>query len=196
MTGRDVMRIIRKHLLLILIMLMVFTLTSIGGTWLWLRYAPTYTSTAVLRIIPPQVDVYAPNARTVAADLEIRQQTFVHSTKDEVVLTRAIEKDQNSEGKRLDRIRDTSFFTGELDPTVALLKQELVVSAIRDTELIRISLSGTNPAELPEVVNAVADALVSKSIEDSQRRRAIPMKSLNSRLGEILGTIAATQKSI
>jgi polysaccharide biosynthesis transport protein len=196
MTGRDVMRIIRKHLWLILIMLTVFTLVSIGGTMLWLRYAPTYTSTAALRVIPPQVNVYATDARTVAADLEIRQQTFVHSAKVESVLTRAINKDQTEEGAKRDRIRGTTFFTGELDSTVALLQKKLAVSAIRDTELIRISLSGTNRKELPEVVNAVADALVSKSIDDSQQRRAGQMKSLNARLEETISTIAARQKSI
>ena len=196
MTGRDAMRIIRKHLWLITISLLVFTLASIGGTMLWLKYAPTYTSTAHLRIAPPRINVFATDARNVAADLDIRKQTFVHGAKVESVLRRAINEDNAEDGRKRDRIRKTSYFTGDLTRTISLLQDKLSVSAIRDTELIRISLSGTNPDELPEVVNAVADALVYKEGQDSKLRRAGQMKNLNVRLDETLSTIAARQKAI
>ncbi|MCP4378194.1 MAG: hypothetical protein GY794_18720, partial [bacterium] len=92
-----------------------------------------YTATACLRVTPPQIDVYAPSARNWVTELEDQQQAFVREIKGKIVLAWAIEKDQNSEGKKLDRIRGTSFFTGELDSTVALLQEKLVVSIIKDT---------------------------------------------------------------
>ena len=165
MTGRDVMRVVRRHLWLILILLVVFTAASVGGTRLWLRYSPTFRSTVRLSVTPPRVDAYALATRNVASDLDIQKQSYVNVAKVEAVLRRAINDDKTEDGRARDRIRKTSYFRGELDNTVSLLQDELSVVSIRDTNLIQISLSGSNRRELPEVVNAVADALVQYSVQ-------------------------------
>ena len=196
MTGHDVMRIIRKHLLLIIIMLLVFTLASIGGTMVWLRYAPTYTSTARLSVTPPRTNVFATGDRGIASDLDILKQSFVNVAKVDSVLRRAINEDDAEDGRKRDRIRKTAYFTGDLTGTISLLQDELSVAAIRNTNMIRISLSGTNPEHLPEVVNAVADALVYQSTLASRAKRAEQMKSLNDQLDDTLNTISAQRKAI
>ncbi|MDP7288876.1 MAG: polysaccharide biosynthesis tyrosine autokinase [Phycisphaerae bacterium] len=196
LTGRDVMRIIRKHLWLIAILLVVFTTASVVGTKFWLRYSPTYESMVRLSITPPRVNVWAPDAKNVAADLDILKQSYVNLAKIESVLRRAINEDKAEDGRNRDRIRKTSYFTGDLNGTVSLLKDELSVSAIRDTNLIQISLAGPKREELPEVINAVADSLVYQSIAASKQNRAGRMKSLNVRLDELKSAIAARQKSI
>jgi len=213
MTGRDVMRVIRKHLWLIIIILTVFTLASIGGTMLWLKHAPTYTSTVLLSVSPPQTNVYATDVRNVAADLEILKESYVRLAKVEAVLRKAINRDgieeededigaardrirTSNDGLARDRIRKTSYFVSGLSGTMSLLQDKLSVASLRDTNLIRISLSGPRPNELPEVVNAVGDALVSKTKQDSRQKRAKKMKSLKDRLDELTGEIAAKQKDI
>ena len=214
MTGRDVTRIIRKHLWLITILLTVFTLISIGGTMLWLKYAPTYTSTVLLSVHMPQ-RFGETSPRNVAADLDIIKESYVRLAKVDAVLRKAINRDgveeededigaarerirTTSSNERLarDRIRKTSFFFGGLTGTTSLLQDKLSVSAIRDTNLIRISMSGPKPNELPEVVNAVGDALVSVTRQRARMRRAEQMKSLKDRLDEITGEIAAKEKDI
>ena len=213
LTGRDIMRIVRKHLWLIIIILTVFTLASIGGTWLWLKKRPTYTSTVLLGVHPPK-DVYATDPRNVAGDLEILKESYVRLATVEDVLRKAINSDGVEEedaadvesarkrsgasgsGLALDRIRKTSFFSGGLTGTMSLLQNKLAVASLRDTNLIRISISGPNPTELPEVVNAVGDALVSVTRQRSRSRRAGQMQSLKDRLDEITGEIAAKQKDI
>ena len=213
LTGRDIMRIIRKHMWLISILLTVFTLASIGGTMLWLRYAPTYTSTVLLSVHMPQ-RFGETSARNVAADLDILKESYVRLATVDAVLHKAINRDGIEEedvdiksardrirapndGLSRDRIRKTSFFMkGGLAETTSLLKDELSVAALRDTNLIRISISGPRRRELPEVVNAVGDALVSFTKQRSRQRRAEQMQSLNDRLDEIAGQIAAKQKDI
>ena len=195
MTGRDVMRVFRKHILLIIIMLTVFTLASVGGTFVWLKYAPTYTSRAQLRVAPPR-RAYDPNPVTNAANLDIRKQTYVSRAKNESVLRRAITQDLSDAGARQDRIQKTSFYLKDLKNTITLLQDELSVSPIRDTELIQISLSGSNPAELPGIVDAVADALVRNSKEETVSRRDTQMKTLINQQKEARGKIDALKKKI
>jgi len=196
MTGRDVMRVLRKRKWLIIIFLLVFTIISWIGTEIWERYAPTFTSTALLIVTPARTDVWAPEARNVAADLEITKETYVRFAHRESVLRRAINKDVDESGRRKDRIRNTSYFTGKLDETINDLKDSLKVASIRDTQLIRIALSGPAKKELPQVVNAVADSLVTETSLSATKRRRKQMENLTSRLGEINNKIAARQKDI
>jgi polysaccharide biosynthesis transport protein len=196
MSGQDAMRIIRKHVLLIIISLIMFSGASVGGTWLWLRYAPTFTSTVYLGVDPPRVNPLQFASRNIAADLDIKKQSVVNLAKTEEVLGWAIEFDKDQDENVRTRIKDTDFYTGNLKETVDLLQRELSVSAIRDTYLIRISLSGPTPEELPEVVNAVADAVVYREIERNKLKSAQRMKSLNVRLSETVGEIKAKQKLI
>ena len=196
MTGRDVMRVIRKHLWLILIFLVVFSIASIVGTRFWLKYSPTYRSTVRLGVSPPRVNVFATATQNVASDLDIQKQTYVNVAKIESVLRRAINKDESEEGTNRDRIRKTSYFRGDLTGTMSLLQDKLSVSSIRDTNLIQISLSGSNPNELPEVINAVADALVYHSVQQAKQARVDQMKTLTVRLEELTSEISARQKSI
>ena len=58
-TARDMLRIIRKRLLLIIFCLLITVLVAVVGTWLWLRYAPFYTAKAYLTIAPPSTTYFA-----------------------------------------------------------------------------------------------------------------------------------------
>jgi len=196
MTGRDVMRVVRRHLWLILVFLVVFTIASIVGTKLWLDYSPTFKSRVRIGVATPRADVFAAGERNFAADLEILKQTYVNLAKIESVLRRAINDDKTEGGRVLNRIKNTSYFTGDLTGTLSLLQDELAVASLRDTNLIEISLSGPNPKELPEVINAVADSLVHYSIQQTKAIGADRMKSLNVRLDELTSAISARQKQI
>ena len=59
MTPRDVLRIIRKRLLLILFCLGITVVVAVASTWLWLRYAPFYTSHAYVAVAPPSTTLSA-----------------------------------------------------------------------------------------------------------------------------------------
>jgi capsular exopolysaccharide synthesis family protein len=190
------MRIIRKHLWLIVIFLCVFSVASVLGTKFWLDYSPTYTSRVRLSVAPPRLSVYTIEARNVAADLDIRKQSFVSTAKHGAVLTRAINEDNTDDGRKRDRIRKTRYFTGDLNNTIRLLQDELSVSSLRDTDMIQIALSGPDPNVLPDVVNAVADALVYESRQASRSERTKSMISLTSQLEDINGEIAAKKKAI
>jgi len=196
MTGKDVMRILRKRKWLILIFLFIFTVISYIGTKIWEKYAPTFTSVALLSVSPPRPDVWAPDARNVAADLDILKESYVRLAKVEAVFRRAINNDVDEQGRRKDRIRRTAYFTGKLSEDINDLKDSISVSSIRDTNLIRIALSGPDKKALPQVVNAIAQSLVTETTLRASARRRTQIKNLTARLNDINNQIAARRKEI
>ncbi len=116
--------------------------------------------------------------------------------KSDRVFRRSINDDITEDGNRRDRIRHTSLFTGELDTTLAKLRKNLQVRAIPGTNLIRISLTHAKGIERAEIINAVAETIVSETADQQRVGIAAHMKSINTRLEEILGTVAARQKAI
>ncbi|MDP6542423.1 MAG: hypothetical protein QGH60_00445 [Phycisphaerae bacterium] len=169
---------------------------AIGGLTGCVLRGSRYTSTAYIGVHPPGAGSLSTNFRNTAIDLDIVKESYVQIAKIQAVLRRAINEDTTEDGRNRDRIRKTSYFTGDLVGTISRLQEELSVASVKDTNLIRISLSGPNPSELPEVVNAVADALVHHTKQRARSRRAAQMKHLKDRLDEIRGQISARQKAI
>lgn len=96
-------------------------------------------------------------------DLEVVMMSHVLTAKREMVLIRAVREDVDSSGTRLDRIRKTRYFAKDQPNIITRLQRDIRVSAIPDTDLIQVSMTGANRFELPEIVNAVASALVAET---------------------------------
>ena len=158
------------------------------------KYNPT---AAYIRVHLPGLEgMRESNEQEIMEAMEILQDSYVSLAKVEGVLRRAINEDNDENGIKLDRIRKTSYFVGDLNETIENLERNLLVTAIPGTNLISISVTSGSPSERAMVANAVADALVFESTRLAQRRRIGQMKSLTNRLEDITGQIAAKQKSI
>ena len=96
-------------------------------------------------------------------DLEVVMMSYVLTAKREMVLIRAVRDDVDSSGRRLDRIRKTRYFAKDQPNIIRRLQRDIRVRAIPDTNLIQVSMTGPNRFELPEIVNAVASALVAET---------------------------------
>ena len=145
-TGKDVLRILRKRKWLILICVTFFTAAAVITTALWLKYAPLYTATAYLRVKAP-ANILARTDVIRGEELDRRKATFVALAKRQTILVKAAKTKE---------IKATSWYGQDPQEVVARLFDEIKVSAIVDTHLLRISMRGRVPKELPEIVNAVA----------------------------------------
>lgn len=170
MTGKDVMRILQKHVWLIVILLIVFVVLAGVITYFWMKHAPTYTAAAAVRVnLRSQHITEIESRATNANELEILKNTYVQEATRKSVLTRAIEEDRDlSSNDLLDRIKKTRYYAKSPDDVIDRLQKQLKVSSVRDAYHIIIKLSGSNKRELPEIVNAVAVAWVRQTAEDAQ----------------------------
>jgi len=123
-------------------------------------------------------------------------ESYAHIAGGAGILRRAINADKTEDGRNRDRIRKTSYFTGDLQGTIHKLREDLQVTAVRDTNLIRISLKSAPTKERPDIINAVADAIVFHAAQMHKHLLAERMKNFVTRLEELNGRISVKQKSI
>lgn len=178
-----------KQFTIVLAMGLAFTLILPAGC----ARQTAYTSAAYLAVTPPK----DPDRRSDgAAALDALKRSYVSLATDDAVLRRAVDEDAAQDGVKLNRIRKTAWFTGDSNTTVQSLRDKLSVAAIERTNLIRLSLSGPNPRRLPQVVNAVADAMVYQAARQLRQKRAAKRETATARLEEIHGQISDKQKAI
>lgn len=157
LSGRDILRILRKRKWLIIISLVLCIGLSIGATMLWLMYAPYYTATARLEVQQvKESGVKAERGIYTKDYLEVMTAKFTRITSGEAVFDEALTSPS---------VRATSWFQQSPQDTMLRLRQTLTIAPEPGTAMIRISATGTNRAELPDLVNAVASAAVRYSIE-------------------------------
>ncbi|MGB2819877.1 MAG: polysaccharide biosynthesis tyrosine autokinase [Phycisphaerae bacterium] len=157
LSGRDVLKILRKRKWLIIVSLVVCISLSIAATLLLLEYRPSYTSLAVLKVRPERATIIRPTAPVVSAPwMDALAAEAVSLTKSERVLQAAINRDE---------VRNTTWFQEDPDGAIQRLSDDLSVSPRPGSALVVISLSGSRQDELPEIVNAVATEAVLRATE-------------------------------
>ena len=155
-TGKDFLRILRKRLWMILIILLVFIGGAVGGTFAWLRTAPLYTVEAYLEVLPPDEGALGRGMRSYNKDWLERIMTTQASM---VKSTRVLRQASND-----DNLRQTKWFQALNKQVVPQeLDEEVSVSPIPNSNLLRVSMTGFRKSELPVIVDAVAKAAVGYS---------------------------------
>ncbi|MGC9455104.1 MAG: polysaccharide biosynthesis tyrosine autokinase [Phycisphaerae bacterium] len=150
-TGRDALRVVRQRWLLILLSLVVCSALAAGGTALWLTFAPMYTATAYIEVLPPKGSELSATQRLYNEEIMDRLvQDAAAIVKTEPVLTSALKNEL---------ITDTDWYISRAKGDVVKeLDDEIDVAAVPNTNYIRVSMRGFNKDELPDIVNAVAIA--------------------------------------
>jgi len=150
-TGKDILRILRRRMWMIIIVSLVFVAIAGVTTFFWLRFAPYYTADAFLhlntRTNPMQDDVN----RMLTRDLTDRMLlSWVR-----VVNQEAVYQEVLREGGSDYNIRGTTWYQMHSDnPARELQKQVNFTSSAAMG--IRISMTGRDPADVARIVNAVA----------------------------------------
>ncbi|MBN1555155.1 MAG: polysaccharide biosynthesis tyrosine autokinase [Phycisphaerae bacterium] len=158
-TGKDIIRMLRRRKWMIILSVSIFTAASVVSTWLWLKYAPLYTASAFLKVNPPKgSELQGGGQRFLAEDAMDRlMMTYVNAASSDTVLGDAAAKlihtnwynEVNQEGS------DVVFELGE----------EISISMVPKTQLLRVSMTGQNRDEITEIVNEVSKA----AVKDTQK---------------------------
>jgi len=155
LTGKDILRILRKRVLMIAITAASVIGVTLVGTLLWAIYAPMYTAVAALEVTPPKGSELV--GRTVQYGEEIMgrlMQTHASIAMSIPVLNEAL-KDP--------AVTRTEWYAKDKEGAVDRLAKEISVGPVSRTNLIQVSMTGIavnrdQRVALAEIVNAVATA--------------------------------------
>lgn len=161
-TAGDIWRIVRKHVVLIIICTLAGTLCFGVGTLLWIMYAPVYEARALMRVSAPRTDIYRD---TGLQNMDIMDQ--IKNSQMQMIMSEAVLGSTGDD----ESMKVTDWFKAHRQTLTEDLKESISVRSIPKTNLITISMSGVarthkDRVELAEVANAVA-----KAAEDDSRAR-------------------------
>ncbi|MBN1943318.1 MAG: polysaccharide biosynthesis tyrosine autokinase [Phycisphaerae bacterium] len=159
-TGKDILRMLRRRKWMIILSVFIFTVAAGVSTWLWLMYAPLYTSSAFLKVNPPKAsEMHAGNQFLGEDIMERLMMTYAQASASEKVL-----------GEAAKALIHTHWYSeanqAGSDPVQVLMK-EVSIGMVPKTSLLRVSMTGQDRNEITEIVNAVATAAEKDSQTDA-----------------------------
>ncbi|MBL7133727.1 MAG: hypothetical protein ISS78_06485, partial [Phycisphaerae bacterium] len=170
LSGRDMLRVLRRRKWLIILTELIFVSLAVGATLLWLTYAPWYTAEALLEVSPPAISAMQPDQRYVPTTmLEVLAIKYARFVRSESVLQVAL---------ATEKMRATNWLKKSPDDALLRLQEMLNVAPVSASALIQISATGTNKKELPDIVNAVAESARDQSIEIANRGKQLQIGQL------------------
>ena len=152
-SAQDILRILRKRKWMIIITTLVITIATFTGTLLWWLYAPLYTASARLEVIPPKGSTWAATPQLYSKEI-MERLTLSHA---QMVLSEEV----LSAAAASNEVRETKWFQKDRDDAVQRLIEDLKVRPVPGTTYIEIRMTGMAPSDdektgLAQIVNAVA----------------------------------------
>ena len=140
----------------------VFTVVAAIVTATWLQVAPWYTCWAILEARPEATSAVmsAQQGYVTTEMLEVLATKYASLAGSEPVLQTALASPE---------VRGTTWFQNSPDDALERLTNELNCSPLPGSALIVVSMTGEHKTELPDIVNAVANAARERSSEISNR---------------------------
>ena len=167
-TGRDIWRIVRRRKWLIILPTLLFAAVAVGGTFLWLRYAPTYTATAYLEVRPGHAGVFEWQMDPGADVVQRKVLAQALRVSREVVLSAVLAEKS---------IQKLKWFKRNRDNALEELREVLTVEPVARTDMIRIAIDDYDREEAAELATAIAVAHVAdvRKNEGSSDRSTIDL---------------------
>ncbi len=192
-TPKDIWRIIRKRKWVIILSFVICVAVMGTVTLLWWNFAKGFTAKAFLHVSPPPMsmmqiatpqytkDAIERNKRTQAA--QVNHQTVLRGVADE------------------DRMKDTSTPAGKwlLKHRKDLeeeLEGEIDISLMPETNLISLSMTGTNRKALADIVNAMANSFVKYTRKIARRKRASTTKKFQDERNGLIRRRTTTRQKL
>ncbi len=159
LTPADILKILRKRKWMILISTVIGLVVVVSVSQVWQMFWPRYTAWALLGVEIPKAVALAAAPQQVPKDVMDREKS---SHAKLVLINPVLQGAVNTPA-----VRRTAWFGRQKDP-VADLAQEMSVGPVPETNFIRLAMTGPDKNDLPEIVNAVADAYVEYNIQNMQ----------------------------
>ncbi len=158
-SARDILKIVRKRWKPPVFSLLIIMLLTVGGTIAWLHLAPIYGASALLEVQPPTRSPMVAPIPYGSDIMDMIKMSAAQMIKSESILSAALENPD---------VQNTYWFKkfGAKGDALTELKEELAVTPLRESPLIKISLQMVVKRDdqrkaLPVIVNAVAAEVVS-----------------------------------
>ncbi|MFB0525070.1 MAG: polysaccharide biosynthesis tyrosine autokinase [Phycisphaerae bacterium] len=181
LTPKEVLGILRRHILLIII-LTAFGLGAGGGTWYLLRkYLPKYTAQTFVKVLPPvETDPMDIVAAQVQKDIHYQHRLSMANL---IKQQRALQ-----ELLRNDKVRRTRWFERrDRDDRKAFkyLKRQLGAYAHRDAEFVEISMTCLGAEEAALIVNEMAQWFVASQQDTTKTEVGERLRQLEERKNSV-----------
>ena len=172
LTPRDVMMILRRHLILV-IFLPILGLLAGGGAWFFVKQNwPEYTAERYISVLPPiekdPVRITTPNVDKYAR--YDHRLTLANEMMQQNTLTDLVARD---------KVRQTKWFeqfglqqSERLRKALEDLEKNLAVNAAKDGDFIKVSMTASNAAEAALILNEMVDMFIASQGSDKKRQVA------------------------
>lgn len=159
-----------KTLGITILSVIIFTVVAGIVTVAWRQLAPSYTCSAILEVSPPERSSLEPAPASLPKpELEALAARYASLAASEPVLQSALASPE---------VRKTVWLQDSPDTALKRLADGLTILPVPGSALIRVSMTGTDKGELPDIVNAVASAAVERSCEIANRGKQDQIRQL------------------
>jgi len=157
-TSADIWRILRTRLLLISVTAICVLVPGVILNLLWNMYWPSWPGTALLEVKSPIIqEVLEREQLPVAALMEMYARSEATAIKSRAYARAALQDD---------KVKGTDWYKRHKDEALLEFEDNLTVTAIRETPMIRVSFHTRKKGDAPRIVNTLVD----KYLDDRKRR--------------------------
>jgi capsular polysaccharide biosynthesis protein len=146
---------------------------------------PRYAVQALLHVAPIQPSIIAKGNETATAPFLSYQKTQLVMVKSKLVLNAAL---------RQPRVSELPLIRQQPDP-VAWLEKEVTADFSMAPEILRISMTGQQTAELAVLVNAVRDAYIEKIVDRERLDRVHQLEKMRQVSDDLENQLATSKRT-
>ena len=164
-TAADIFAMIRRRMLLVVILAILFSAISVAGFWVWWQYLPSYEASAFIECVtnrpPTELSLEGGQQRLQNEEFERFVQTQAIRIKSPSVLLKAL---------GMAAVQDTEWYRLiDKDARLIELTDDLRATPMRNSNFLRVSISCRNKKDPDKIVNAVVGAWQLANDEDMSR---------------------------
>ena len=161
-TPGDVLKILRRSMIWILVIWLLSIAATVGGTYVWAKYWPSFGSFAYIQVRNPN-----PSEPFDIAGMPLNQDLVDRFVRDEAMKVKSNQTLRRSLEDPL--LRETMWFQQFDDPDEALLEldDELGAGPQHGTSYVRITFSTHEQDDSAKVINAIVDSYMDSTRQQS-----------------------------
>ncbi len=176
----DIWRVIKQRKLMITILFMLFYMMVVAVTVLVWRFAPAYSSQALVKYVPPSADPYTMQRPVLPKDYITHElATMAAAVKNPEMLIDLLAQEE---------IKATSFYqsyNGDQEACLQDLKGKLGVAPLRETYLMSVTLALREASEATLIVNTLARRFVDRQRTYDTDERRVKLNALKDQQAEV-----------
>jgi len=192
LTPKEVLGILRRHILMI-ILLTVLGFGAGGGTW-WLlqRFLPRYTARTYIQVLPP-VETDPMTIGTVQLQKDIlygHRQSIANLIKQQSTLENLLTRD---------KVKETNWFNrwgGNRRKAVKYLDKYFGAYAHRDSEFVEISMTCRAAKEAADIVNEMLELFLATRGTEERAEVSARLRMLREQEAELQRDLDAANKGL